>query len=91
MLRRIVVILAVFLAQTLTPGGAQSVKSMTENQYRDKMIVDRDSQMVGVSWGTDVEFVYKGALLPASPIPVWKPQMINDAFEKDDSHLEMIL
>jgi hypothetical protein len=89
MLRQVIAILAVFLAQTLTFGVVQSVKSITENQYRDKMMGGWVGQMVGVSWGADVEFVYKGVLLTESEIPVWKPQMVNDAFVQDDLYVEM--
>jgi len=50
--------------------------------YRDKMIAGWLGQMVAVAWGYPVEFKYQGQIIPQSDVPVWKPQMINDALNR---------
>ncbi len=57
--------------------------------YRDKMYGGWLGQMVAVAWGFPVEFKYKGQIIPEEDVPVWKPEMINDAFGQDDLYVEM--
>ncbi|HOK65325.1 MAG TPA: ADP-ribosylglycohydrolase family protein [Anaerohalosphaeraceae bacterium] len=57
--------------------------------YRDKMTAGWLGQMVGVSWGFPVEFKYLNKRIPDEAVPVWKPEMIQQAFEQDDLYVEM--
>lgn len=42
-------------------------------------------QMIGVSYGAPTEFAYLDRLGPEDEMPVWKPEMISEALNQDDS------
>ena len=58
-------------------------------EYRDKMKAGWVGQIAGVSWGAPTEFRWKDRIIPEADMPVWKPEMINDAFTQDDLYVEM--
>ena len=58
------------------------------DEYVDKMKAGWVGQMAGVGWGGPTEFKWKGAIIPADKMPVWKPEMINQ-FNQDDIYVEM--
>ena len=57
--------------------------------YRDKMKAGWVGQIAGVSWGAPTEFKWKDKIIPEADMPVWTPEMINDAFTQDDLYVEM--
>jgi hypothetical protein len=57
--------------------------------YRDKMKAGWVGQIAGVSWGAPTEFRWRDKIIPEADMPVWKPEMINDAFDQDDLYVEM--
>jgi len=57
--------------------------------YRDKMKAGWIGQIVGVSWGAPTEFKWSDKIIPADRMPLWKSDMINDAFGQDDLYVEM--
>lgn len=57
--------------------------------YRDKMKGGWVGQIAGVCWGAPTEFGWCSTLVPVEKVPVWKPEMINDAFGQDDLYVEM--
>ena len=57
--------------------------------YRDKMKAGWIGQIAGVCWGAPTEFKWKDKIIPAADMPVWKPEMINEAFGQDDLYVEM--
>jgi len=58
-------------------------------EYRDKMKAGWIGQIAGVSWGAPTEFKWKDQIIPLADMPVWKPEMINNAFGQDDLYVEM--
>ena len=68
--------------------GAAPVRRITVEDYVDKMKAGWIGQMAGVGWGGPTEFKYKGEIIPADKMPVWKPELINQ-FRQDDIYVEM--
>lgn len=68
--------------------GSRTVTFDEETLY-DKLVGGWIGQMVGVTWAAPTEFCYAARLMPASSMPVWKPQTINDAFGQDDLYVEI--
>ncbi len=56
--------------------------------FVDKMQGAWLGQMIGVGWGAPTEFKVKGAIIPESQMPAWKPEMINQ-HGNDDCYVEM--
>ncbi|MHC5156404.1 MAG: ADP-ribosylglycohydrolase family protein [Planctomycetota bacterium] len=63
-------------------------RTITAEEYLDKMKAGWVGQMVGVGWGAPTEFRYLGKIIPAKDMPEWKPGMVNQ-FEQDDIYVEM--
>ena len=57
--------------------------------YRSKMKAGWIGQIAGVCWGAPTEFVWIDKIIPVASMPVWKPDMINEAFNQDDLYVEM--
>ena len=57
--------------------------------YRDRMKAGWAGQIAGVCWGAPTEFRWKDKIIPEEDMPVWKPEMINEAFGQDDLYVEM--
>ncbi|MGC8885847.1 MAG: ADP-ribosylglycohydrolase family protein [Verrucomicrobiia bacterium] len=70
-------------------ANAAEYKRITVSEYIDKMKAGWIGQIVGVSLGAPTEFRWRDQIIPADKMPVWKPQMINDAFGQDDLYVEM--
>jgi len=66
-----------------------SYRRLPVKEYRDKMKAGWIGQIVGVAWGAPTEFKWKDQIIPADKMPVWKPEMINHAFDQDDLYVEM--
>ena len=86
----IVVCGLVSLAGCQNPAGRSegAVRSLPISEYRDKMKAGWIGQMVGVGWGGPTEFDYCGKIMPASHVPAWKPETVNQ-FMQDDIYVEM--
>ena len=84
---------AVLLALALTAFGAAQSDSATRRlsvrEYRKRMQAGWIGQMSGVTWGAPTEFKFQDKIIPSEKVPVWRPEMINDAFEQDDLYVEM--
>jgi len=70
------------------PSRGEEFRQLPIVDYRDKMAGGWIGQMAGVGWGGPTEFQWKGSIIPADKIPVWKPEMINQ-FHQDDIYVEM--
>jgi len=70
---------------SLATGGTRSI---TVDDYVDKMKAGWIGQMAGVGWGGPTEFKYKGEIIPEDKMPEWKPEKINQ-FQQDDIYVEM--
>ncbi len=57
--------------------------------YRDRMKAGWVGQIAGVCWGAPTEFRWKDKIIPEADMPVWKSEMINEAFGQDDLYVEM--
>lgn len=67
----------------------KTVRLLSVNEYRDKVKAGWIGQIAGVSWGAPTEFRFCNRIIPTNEMPVWKPEMINDAFNQDDLYVEM--
>ncbi|MBD3377872.1 ADP-ribosylglycohydrolase family protein [candidate division KSB1 bacterium] len=65
-----------------------SVRKISINEYKDKMIAGWIGQMAGVGWGGPTEFKWKGEIIPEEEMPPWQPEQINQ-FNQDDIYVEM--
>jgi len=81
-------ILLLVLTAAVTVGEPQ-FRRLPVKEYRDKMKAGWVGQIAGVSWGAPTEFKWKDQIIPADKMPVWKPEMINHAFNQDDLYVEM--
>ncbi|MCL2743409.1 MAG: ADP-ribosylglycohydrolase family protein [Planctomycetaceae bacterium] len=68
---------------------AQEFREISVKDYRDKMKGGWIGQIAGVCWGAPTEFKWKDKIIPEDKMPVWKPEMINEAFGQDDLYVEM--
>ena len=69
-------------------SGAE--RTLTLEEYRDKMKGAWVGQMVGVSWGQPTEFKWKDEIIPADKVPVWTSDFPNRmAYGNDDLYVEM--
>ena len=64
-------------------------RKLSVAEYRDKMKAGWIGQIAGVCWGAPTEFKWKTKIIPEADMPVWKPEMINNAFGQDDLYVEM--
>jgi hypothetical protein len=46
-------------------------------------------QIACVCWGAPTEFKYLEQIIPEDKMPIWRPEMINEAFGQDDLYVEM--
>jgi hypothetical protein len=82
-------LITVLFISTFTHAADAQYLRLSLKDYRDKMKSGWIGQIAGVCWGAPTEFRYREQIIPADKMPVWKPQMINDAFGQDDLYVEM--
>ncbi|MDR0336718.1 MAG: ADP-ribosylglycohydrolase family protein [Planctomycetaceae bacterium] len=70
-------------------SAQQEFRRLSVADYRDKMKAAWIGQIAGVCWGAPTEFKYCERTIPENEMPVWKPEMINNAFGQDDLYVEM--
>ncbi len=80
--------LTLLFSAACTPVEPQ-MRRLPVSTYRDRMKAGWVGQIAGVSWGGPTEFQWKDAIIPEQDMPVWTPEMINNAFEQDDLYVEM--
>ena len=80
----------VFLFSALAAFAAgASGRKLYVADYRDRMEGAWIGQSVGVQFGAPTEFKKVGERWSFENLPVWKPGMINGAFDNDDLYVEM--
>ena len=73
-----------------TAACADAVRTLSLDDYRDKMKAAWVGQMVGVSWGQPTEFKWKDAIIPADKVPEWASDFpLRMAYGNDDLYVEM--
>jgi hypothetical protein len=82
-------LITVLFISTFTHAADPQYLRLSLKDYRDKMKSGWIGQIAGVCWGAPTEFRYREQIIPADKMPLWKPQMINDAFGQDDLYVEM--
>lgn len=69
---------------------ASSSRTLSLEEYRDKMKAGWIGQMVGVSWGQPTEFIHYDAMLTEAEVPVWTSDLpVKLAYGNDDLYVEM--
>ena len=65
-------------------------RTLTLDDYRDRMKAAWVGQMVGVSWGQPTEWMWKDDTIPEDKIPVWTSDCpVRMAYNNDDLYVEM--
>ncbi len=82
-------VLTVLAGCALAWCGAAAERRLSVADYRDKMKAGWVGQIAGVCFGAPTEFKWCSKIIPADRLPVWKPEMINNAFDQDDLYVEM--
>ena len=82
-------VLLIFSPEYSRADGQPAYRRLPVKEYRDKMKAGWIGQMVGVSLGAPTEFRYNNSVIPEKEMPLWKPEMINNAFRQDDLYVEM--
>lgn len=77
----------VFAADGPKPGV--EYRKLPVSVYRDKMKAGWIGQIAGVCWGGPTEFKWNDVIIPEKDVPVWTPEMINQAWGQDDIYVEM--
>lgn len=73
-----------------TAACADAVRTLSLDDYRDKMKAAWVGQMVGVSWGQPTEFKWNDAVIPADKVPEWTSDFpLRMAYGNDDLYVEM--
>ena len=83
------VIFAMAMLGMSCKNNTEKYRRLPVKVYRDKMKAGWVGQIAGVSWGAPTEFKWTDKIIPAADMPVWHPDMINDAFGQDDLYVEM--
>ena len=90
---RIVLAGGLFLSVAAAPVQGQEpprkFRRLPVKVYVDKMTAGWIGQMVAVAWGFPTEFKFNGKIVPEEKVPLWKPKMVNNAFDQDDLYVEM--
>jgi hypothetical protein len=85
----ILVILAMTIICVSCSDNKVQYRRLPVKVYRDKMKAGWVGQIAGVCWGAPTEFRWNDRIIPEADMPVWKPEMINEAFGQDDLYVEM--
>ena len=67
----------------------RSERTISAEEFRDRMMGAWLGQSVGVAYGCPTEFSHNGAIIPSDKMPTWKPDMVNNTFVQDDLYVEM--
>ncbi len=63
-------------------------KTISRDDYVDKMKAAWIGQMIGVGWTESTEFKYVGEIIPSGEVPEFDSKAVN-AFDQDDIYVEM--
>lgn len=85
MTRRLLV-LGLLLAGALC---AQTRKTITLDQLRDKIAGGWAGQMIGVSYGAPTEFRFNQRIIPEDQLPKWTPDKVSNSINQDDLYVDM--
>ncbi|MDO4568860.1 MAG: ADP-ribosylglycohydrolase family protein [Planctomycetia bacterium] len=64
-------------------------RRLSVEDYRDKTMAGWIGQIAGVCWGAPTEFKFVDRIIPEENVPVWSPELMNNAFGQDDLYVEM--
>lgn len=67
----------------------ESVRTISVEDYRDKMAGGWFGQIIGVTYGWPTEFKKAGTLFEDKELPVWTEATANNCFGQDDLYVEM--
>ena len=82
-------LLAVVAALGCAGMGFSAERTISAEEFRDRMMGAWLGQSVGVAYGWPTEFRCNGTIFPAEKMPVWKPELVNETFRQDDLYVEM--
>jgi ADP-ribosylglycohydrolase len=91
--RRLLTILTVSSVLALEPPwlgaqGPKGARSLTPQQFEDRVRGGWAGQMIGVSFGAPTEF-HSNAKILEGPLPEWQPDHVSNAIDQDDLYVEM--
>lgn len=85
MTRRLL-LLALLISTALS---AQTRKTLTLDQLRDKIAGGWAGQMIGVSYGAPTEFRFNQRIVPENQLPKWTPDKVSNSIDQDDLYVDM--
>ena len=80
-------IVPMVLVAALGLSGCASERSITMEDFRDRMKGAWIGQSVGVAYGAPTEFKHSGELVPEDKMPQWTPETVNGTFWQDDLYV----
>lgn len=81
-------IFVIFFAIGRSLSAADS-KTITLDEFRDKLKGGFVGQMVGVTYGAPFEFQYDGTMVPEERVGPWSPVVLQGAIAQDDIYVEL--
>ena len=73
---------------TLYASAGSTTRTISVEDYQDKMKAGWVGQMAGVGWGAPTEFKWQGKIIPEDKVPKWNPAEVNQ-YGQDDIYVEM--
>ena len=88
---KVVKIISAALSTMIFAGcmTCESVRTISVEDYRDKMAGGWFGQIIGVTYGAPTEFKKAGTLFEDKELPVWTDATANNCFGQDDLYVEM--
>ncbi len=87
-MKRLLLHTALVLAAVSTAATARCApRSISLEEYRDKMQAAWIGKMAGVGLGIATEFRYSHRIVPDSMMPKWRPETVNEGYNQDDMYL----
>lgn len=88
---KVVKIVSAVLSTMIFAGcmTCESVRTISVEDYRDKMAGGWFGQIIGVTYGWPTEFKKAGTLFEDKELPVWTDATANTCFGQDDLYVEM--
>ncbi len=65
------------------------VRTISMDEYLDKVRAAWIGKMAGVGWGITTEFRYSHRIVPDSLVYDWNPAMVNEGYNQDDMYLSV--
>ena len=87
-MKRVIFFLVAAVVFCTCSGHRRKLRTISLEEFTDRMKAGWIGQMAGVGWGAPTEFRAQNRILAKEEVPSWDPAMINQ-FNQDDIYVEM--